>query len=217
MRTIIITLTIFAICTSCASYYERVIESDYSFSGNFNKYDSFDFMVNSNPGVAGDQQVLVEKFIGQRLNTLGYSYSEKRPSIIVSYKVFYDDFQMKGYMQPNFTSWVEAKQGNVQTIDKKKKDIDEDEESEEYSDYYTVTDDGTYVDREDEGYDDLKCEMKDGSLLISFFDRRAKRTVWQGYASGVVSKMNEERFLRHTVGKILDEYTVLAQGFGMPN
>ena len=72
MRVFIITLTLFAICTGCASYYERIIESDYSFSGKFNRYDSFDFMVNVNAGVDGEQKALVEKlkhhFVQARLS-----------------------------------------------------------------------------------------------------------------------------------------------------
>ncbi len=214
MKRLLPLVIVAGVFSGCASYYDRIIESDYSYNGKFSKYDSFDFMINQEAGVDDNNKELVEKFIGQRMRTLGFSKRDKKPSILVSYKVYYDDFNMKGYAQPNFTSWVRSAE-NAEVLDKKS--LAEDNVA-EFADYYTVgTTDGGNVDLDDADYTAIDCEMREGSLLISFFDRKAKRTVWQGYASGVVKRMDEERFLRHTVGKILDDYRVLARGFGMPN
>jgi len=215
MKQIVPIIITIALLSSCAAYYDRIIESDYSYAGKFNRYDSFDFMINQDAGVDDGQQKLVERFIGQRLGNMGYKKTEKRPSLIISYKVYYDDFYMNGYLQPNFTAWAQDKlRDGLQLADTKKID---DLEDEELKDYYTVTNDGSYIDEDREEYGDIKCEMTEGTLLITFFDRRAKQTVWQGYASGVVARLSEERFLRHTVGRILDEYSVLASGYASVN
>ncbi|MDA0196121.1 MAG: DUF4136 domain-containing protein [Bacteroidetes bacterium] len=216
MKKVLTIIVAIIFLSSCASYYDRIIESDYSYGGKFNRYDSFDFMINQDSGVEGEQQQLVEKFIGQRLGNMGYSYTKKRPSLIVSYKIYYDDFYMNGYLQPNFAAWAETKLHDDVKIVKASNEAD-DSDTEDLKDYYTVTNNGSFIDIDDEEYGDLKCEMTEGTLLITFFDRRAKQTVWQGYASGVVARLSEERFLRHTVGKILDEYSILASGYGISN
>ena len=213
MKKPLLFIVLVGIFSGCASYYDRIIESDYSYSGKFSKYDTFDFMINHEAGVDAKNKKLVEKFIGQRMRSLGFIYKEKKPSLIVAYKVFYDDFNMKGYAQPNFASYVNATEGDAKLADKNGS-LETDEVT-EYSDYFNVVSGGQYVDPNDLEYAAIDCEMNEGSLLISFFDRKAKKTVWQGYASGVVQRMDEERFLRHTVGRILDDYRVLASGFGL--
>lgn len=216
MKKPLLFIVLVGLISGCASYYDRIIESDYSYSGKFSKYDSYDFMINAEAGVDDKNKELVEKFIGQRMRTLGFSYEEKKPSLIVSYKVFYDDFNMKGYAQPNFASYVNTNDRDAKLADNNKQT--ETEDISEFADYFNVgTTDAGFIDQKDLDYAAIDCEMNEGSLLITFFDRKAKKTVWQGYASGVVQRMDEERFLRHTVGKILDNYRVLARGFGVPN
>ena len=216
MKKPLLFIVLVGIFSGCASYYDRIIESDYSYSGKFAKYDSFDFMINNEAGVDEKNKKLVERFIGQRMRTLGFTYTDRKPSLIVSYKVFYDDFNMKGYAQPNFASYVNATERDAQLVDTKQL---QEETADEFQDYFAVgtTDTGVTKNTIDLDYASIDCEMKEGSLLITFFDRKRKKTVWQGYASGVVQRMDEERFLRHTVGKILDDYRVLARGFGVPN
>ncbi|MEQ9426631.1 MAG: DUF4136 domain-containing protein [Cyclobacteriaceae bacterium] len=201
--------------TSCASYYNRIIESDYSYAGKFDRYSSFDFLINESDGIDQHQSDLVEKYIGQRLNALGYHQTSSKPNLIIMYKFFKDDFNMKGFSQPNFASYIQDKHGRKFIKEPKESN---DPEVVDLVDYFTVTKNDTFLSNEEEQeYEELKCPMIEGSLLITFFDRRAKRSIWQGYASGVSSRITEDRFIRHTVGKILDEYTVLATGFQVPN
>jgi hypothetical protein len=71
--------------------------------------------------------------------------------------------------------------------------------------------------RQDENlnYDSKKLDMKSGTLLIQFFDRRQNRSVWQGYATTLYGNIdfNNQRHLRNAVISILDKYRFWAEGF----
>ncbi len=64
-------------------------------------------------------------------------------------------------------------------------------------------------------YEKQKFELKTGTLLIQFYDRRQNRTVWQGYATTQYGSIdfNNERHLRNAVISILDKYRFWAEGF----
>jgi hypothetical protein len=64
-------------------------------------------------------------------------------------------------------------------------------------------------------YDQKKFNMKTGTLLIQFFDRRQNRSIWQGYATSVYGSIdyNNNRQLRNAVISILDKYRFWAEGF----
>jgi hypothetical protein len=69
--------------------------------------------------------------------------------------------------------------------------------------------------KEDLNYDRKKLNMKTGTLLIQFYDRRQNRSVWQGYATTVYGGIdfNNSRHLRNAVISILDKYRIWADGF----
>jgi hypothetical protein len=69
--------------------------------------------------------------------------------------------------------------------------------------------------KEDIRYDPKKLDLKTGTLLIQFFDRRQNRSIWQGYATTVYGNINfnNERQLRNAVISILDKYRFMAEGF----
>jgi len=64
-------------------------------------------------------------------------------------------------------------------------------------------------------YDPKTYNLKSGTLLIQFFDRRQNRSVWQGYATTVYGGIdfNNQRHLRNAVISILDKYRFWAEGF----
>lgn len=72
---------------------------------------------------------------------------------------------------------------------------------------------------EDVEYDARKLDLKTGTLLIQFFDRRQNRSIWQGYATTVYGSINfnNERHLRNAVISILDKYRFMAEGFSEGN
>lgn len=67
----------------------------------------------------------------------------------------------------------------------------------------------------DLSYDQRKLDLKTGTLLIQFFDRRQNRSIWQGYATTLYGNINfnNERHLRNAVISILDKYRFMAEGF----
>ena len=69
--------------------------------------------------------------------------------------------------------------------------------------------------KEDIEYDSRKLDLKTGTLLIQFFDRRQNRSIWQGYATTLYGgiNFNNERHLRNAVISILDKYRFMAEGF----
>jgi Domain of unknown function (DUF4136) len=69
--------------------------------------------------------------------------------------------------------------------------------------------------KEDVEYDAQKLDLKTGTLLIQFFDRRQNRSIWQGYATTLYGSINfnNERHLRNAVISILDKYRFMAEGF----
>jgi hypothetical protein len=64
-------------------------------------------------------------------------------------------------------------------------------------------------------YERKKFDLKTGTLLIQFFDRRQNRSVWQGYATTLYGTIdyNNSRHLRNAVISILDKYRFWAEGF----
>lgn len=69
--------------------------------------------------------------------------------------------------------------------------------------------------REEMDYDPKKIDMRTGTLLIQFFDRRQNRSIWQGYATMLYGSIdfNNQRHLRNAVISILDKYRFWAEGF----
>jgi hypothetical protein len=69
--------------------------------------------------------------------------------------------------------------------------------------------------KEDLVYDKQRYNLKSGTLLIQFFDRRQNRSVWQGYATTLYGNIDftNDRHLRNAVISILDKYRFWAEGF----
>ena len=64
-------------------------------------------------------------------------------------------------------------------------------------------------------YDLQRFEMKTGTLLIQFYDRRQNRSIWQGYATTLYGSIDftNNRHLKNAVISILDKYRFWADGF----
>jgi len=69
--------------------------------------------------------------------------------------------------------------------------------------------------KQDLEYDPQKFNLKTGTLLIQFYDRRQNRSIWQGYATTMYGSIdfNNSRHLRNAVISILDKYRFWAEGF----
>lgn len=82
---------------------------------------------------------------------------------------------------------------------------------------YNQPDIEEWVRGEDENldYDQKKLDLKTGTLLIQFYDRRQNRSIWQGYATTLYGSIDfhSDRHLRNAVISILDKYRFWAEGF----
>lgn len=68
---------------------------------------------------------------------------------------------------------------------------------------------------DEDAYDPVKLELKEGTVLVQLIDTKKNNTVWQGYASGVFgySYANNERHIKRAVRSIFDQYRIMAEGF----
>lgn len=181
--------------TGCMNFYENRVESDYSYSGNFKKYKTFNFMgYKRNDSDSSHHMLVVENAVRARMQLQGYKYSENKPDLLVSHKIFYDDLLFKGYNQTDIDVWLT--QGKV---------VEEaiDEETGEQK----------------KEYDPVRYNLTKGTLLVVLIDRKHNRAIWQGYASGLLGNkdFNNEAYLKRSVRTIFDKYKVFTEGYLLTN
>ncbi len=202
MKTLLAAVIIL-ILSGCSSY-DYVVESDYSYTGDFNKYDSFEFAQIEGFNGTVEEKEVIEKYVKNTLTAWGYSRETRKPGLIVFYSVFYEDFSFRGFNQPDFQAWLRSNYSDKDLVFKKDTlpDGSLTEALRGGARYYK------------EYYDSEDYIMREGTVLISFVDRRKRKTVWQGYASGVFGQDTEknERIMRSAVIRIMDEYKLLAFG-----
>jgi hypothetical protein len=172
----------------CFTLHESRIESDYSYSGDFRYYKTYDFMrESSQPTDTTHLSEMLRDAINTRLRQQGYHPATRRPDLLVSYRMFEGSMRMRGYDQPAIEDWVANG-----VVDK--------EEEEQHN---------------HEGYRPTRILLTNGTLLITLVDARSQRAVWNGYASGVEVPSGPwaEVVLRRSVRSIFDHYRIFTQGF----
>ena len=177
--------------SGCMSFYENRVESDYSYNGNFRKYKTFSFMgYKKNDSDSSNHMEIVENAIRARMSLQGYRYSENRPDLLVSHKIFYDDLLFKGYNQTEIDVWL----ANGKVIEE---EVDE------------------QTGEEKKEYDPVRYNLTKGTLLVVLIDRKHNRAVWQGYSSGLLGnkEFNNEAYLKKSVRSIFDKYKVFTEGY----
>ena len=183
------------ILSACNSQKEYITESDYSYKAKFKKYKTFQFMTIKETDSTQIKGIL-EKSIGAKLYSQGYRYSDRKPDLFVGYRIFSTDFNMTGYDQLDIENYV------LENWPER-----------------LLTDDDTYVSPPPPGHPDTdyytsRYKMKEGTLLITFYDRRKDQTVWSGYASGVFARDADlKRNLRIATNKIFKEFRLIADGY----
>jgi len=170
---------------------EARIESDYSYSGRFHRYRTFDFV--RGPGLGADtSQVgkVLRDAIHTRLRQQGYRPAASgRPDLLVNFQLFAGNIKMRGYEQQSLEKWI-------------KDGYEEDDSTPE---------------RLRQFYQPVNVLMSDGTLMVTLIDARNQRAVWNGYASGVdvPRGISTELLLRRTVRSIFDNYRVFTEGYLM--
>jgi len=205
-----LSLTILSLVAfGCVTMEEYVVDYDYSYKGKFGKYRTYDFVSKSDLEFTAYDE-LIEGAIQTRLSTQGYRNSQKKPNLLVLYKVYFEDFYMNAYDQPELENWVK----DVQLM--KKDDLEVDLSLDELTDEELEEEEQIKIPRD---YNSFKCDLREGTLYIVLFDRRSRQSVWQGYASGLFGNenFNNKKSIKKAVASILDEYQVLAKGFDQFN
>lgn len=98
----------------CYSYREYPVEYDYSYHGKFKKYKSFAFLENSSAVIETNvSHQVIEDIIKSRLQTQGYNYKSEKPNLLVSYKIYYDSLNFRGYDQPDIETWSKLSKESI--------------------------------------------------------------------------------------------------------
>lgn len=96
--------------TGCFNQHKFMVESDYSYQGNFKKYTSFNFANDTSLDNDSIDYESIKDAIRYQMQIHGYKYTEKKPSILIFYKIFNNDLSYNGYYQPDIKEWI--KRGN---------------------------------------------------------------------------------------------------------
>jgi Domain of unknown function (DUF4136) len=176
--------------SGCFTAREGRIESDYSYAGNFRHYRTFAFLQGVD-GTGVDSAAALDETVRDAIQThlraQGYKLNQRRPDLLISYRVFDGAMRFTGYNQQELTQWV-------------RKEVVEDED--------TPSD-------ERQGYDRVRYLLNDGTLLITLIDHKNGRAVWQGYASNVTARQGSQAsvVMRRAVRSIFDRYRVLSEDY----
>jgi len=88
---------------------KAIVESDYSYQGQFKHYRSFNFLSNSD---TSQRSRIVEKAIKYRMKLQGYRFKEKKPSLYVVYSIYDEKLEFKGNDQPSMKEWLRSEDEN---------------------------------------------------------------------------------------------------------
>ena len=188
LRSSLLLLTLAAGLSGCFALREARIESDYSYSGDFRRYRTYDFV--SGEGLIADSSRLgmaLRDAINARLRQQGYKPATKRPDLLVNFKLFEGTTKFRGYKQEELETWIK----------------------------HAPAEDENTPARDRQGYEPVRMLLVDGTLLVTLVDARNQRAVWNGYASGVElpNGPTAEIVLRRSVRSIFDHYRVFTEGY----
>ena len=188
-------LAIVCVCTNCR-FSEIEVESDYSYSGKFNRYRTFAFVDNTAFNGESEEKGMIENNIKKVLQSWGYRYKENKSDILISYNFYVDNITMVGYQQPEFHSWVRSRFGEDMVLPLSQPDSLLEEN----------------IRRQDERYSSADMEFQEGTVYITFLERRREQSIWQGYASGVFGGDidQNQRKMRAAIIRILDEFRIIS-------
>jgi hypothetical protein len=178
--------------SSCFSQRDFIAEYDYSYRGNFKRYQTFGFVEETGRDPSSSQPV-IEKTIVSRLGSQGFRQRENNPDMLITYKLFFDQVKYRGYVQPDFDMWLDKK--GIEVVSEEEEDEDEDsEEKREVG----------------EDYNKVKYKENEGMLVIFVIDKRGN-TIWQGYTSASFDyySPNLSVDLARATYRIMDQFRIV--------
>jgi hypothetical protein len=95
---------------SCFGSRDYIVESDYSYAGDFKRYKTFSFIHQQRFDLDSlIPEDIIMKTIANRLAILGYRQTEQKPNLLIAFRMYYDDFDFTGWNQPEFELWLKEK------------------------------------------------------------------------------------------------------------
>lgn len=99
----------------CFSYRELPVEYDYSYKGRFDKYNSYDFLVQGeNLELQDNSRSTIYNAIESHMKFLGYKKKDNKPDLLLSFRVFADSLNFRGYNQPKIEDWMAKKDRDLE-------------------------------------------------------------------------------------------------------
>lgn len=86
-------------------YKDLPVESDYSYAGNYNKYNTYS-LVDHDSNSENEYGYIIDNSIVAHMNFLGYELEYRNPDLLISYTIFKDSLNLRGYHQPEMRSWM---------------------------------------------------------------------------------------------------------------
>jgi hypothetical protein len=179
------------IVSSCLSQRDFIAEYDYSYRGNFKRYQTFGFVEETGRDDSSFQPV-IEKTIVSRLGSQGFRLKDNNPDMLITYKLFFDQVKYRGYVQPDFDMWLQKKGVPVSAeVEEEEEEVEEQREK-------------------GEDYNKVKYQENEGMLVVFVIDKRGN-TIWQGYTSASFdySSPNLNVDLARATYRIMDQFRLL--------
>lgn len=180
--------------SSCFSQRDFIAEYDYSYRGNFKRYQTFGFVEETGRDLSSFQPV-IEKTIVSRLGSQGFRHKDNNPDMLITYKLFVDQVKYRGYVQPDFDMWLQKK--GIDVGEREEEEEDEEDEKEEER-------------QAGEDYNKVKYKENEGMLVVFVIDKKGN-TIWQGYTSASFdySSPNLNIDLARATYRIMDQFRLL--------
>ena len=105
MRTGIFILVVSVLASGCLVTRNIEVEYDYSYQGNFRKYETFNFISFLDKDTLSNNDV-IESAITARLGAQGYKFRTRKPNLLIGYRVYFDSLNWTGYDQPDIEEWI---------------------------------------------------------------------------------------------------------------
>ncbi len=137
-------------------------------------------------GYNGLSDSMIRDEIKRRLESQGYEFTSKEPSMLIIYTVFGDDLKFRGFDQMDLEFWDEK--------------------------YSLIAEyEGELAKIDEADYNKVSYELREGTLLIDFVDSKSHSVIWQGYASGLFDNANFfSKDIKYAVRSILNRYKLIA-------
>jgi len=118
MASIKYTLSILLSCvflSGCFLTQELPVEYDYSYRGRFDKYDTFDFVIQNDQRTFVNTRLkkIITSSIESHMKFLGYKQKDRKPDLLLSFSVFVDSLNLRGYNQPEIEEWMKRQERDL--------------------------------------------------------------------------------------------------------